>query len=288
MSLKKYYNENGYLYKFRAFNLEKASALVNEFNNNYHNHFSPHILLKNEMIYKVHLLFKSYNEILFDKVIKEKVEEILGKDIVCWNSLLFYKKNAKFVSFHQDLKYWQFKNSDCLTVSLALTESTKDNGCLVVVPKSHLNQEVHIKEKSSDNLLANFQSVNVENKKRKFLELEPGEFSIHHGNILHGSYANKTNKTRILLALRFAKSSNSSKIYKTATYINSSLSKNYISEPIINKNFDKEALKYREKLLKETYVYYFKKKFHIFNFKLFLYLSSNLIIRYFYYLFFRK
>ena len=34
-------------------------------------------------------------------------------------------KKSKFVSFHQDLKYWKFLNDKCLTVSLALTKVQK-------------------------------------------------------------------------------------------------------------------------------------------------------------------
>ena len=80
--------------------------------------------IEKEFIYKPHLLIKSFNETIYNKNILKAVKTILGPNVVCWNSLLFYKSTNNFVSFHQDLKYWEFVNSNCLTVSLALTNLT--------------------------------------------------------------------------------------------------------------------------------------------------------------------
>ena len=278
MNYQELYNKNGYLYKFKAFESTEAQKLIQEFNKNYKYHLVPSLLIKEELFFKIHLLYKSFNEIIRNRKILDIVEEILGKNIVCWNSLLFYKKKSKFVSFHQDLKYWKFLNDKCLTVSLALTKSTKENGCLVAIPGSHKIEEVHSKKPSPNNLLANFQSIDVNNREKKFFELEPGEFSIHHGNIIHGSYENKTDDNRILLAIRYARNDNTSKIYHTATYL-SDTKNPYIKEPICKNDFDKDCINFREKLLRVQYEVYFKKKFKIFS-KLGLYkFASNKFLR---------
>jgi non-haem Fe2+, alpha-ketoglutarate-dependent halogenase len=262
MNYQELYKKNGYLYKFRAFDSLKAQELVDEFDRNYKYHLKPSLLIKEELFFKIHLLYKSFNEILRERKILDIVEELLGKNIVCWNSLLFYKKKSKYVSFHQDLKYWKFLNNNCLTVSLALTKITKDNGCLIVIPESHKKEEEHHKKYSSNNMLANFQSIDIKNREKKFLELAPGEFSIHHGNTIHGSYENKTNDHRILLALRYAKSDNLSKIYNTATYLSDNKNA-FIEEPICKNNLDEESINFRENLLRIQYKIYFKKKFKI-------------------------
>ena len=123
MNYQELYNKNGYLHKFKAFETSEAQKLIHEFNKNYKYHLTPSLLIKEELFFKIHLLYKSFNEIIRNRKILDIVEEILGKNIVCWNSLLFHKKKSKFVSFHQDLKYWKFLNDKCLTVSLALTKN---------------------------------------------------------------------------------------------------------------------------------------------------------------------
>jgi non-heme Fe2+,alpha-ketoglutarate-dependent halogenase len=287
MNYQEQYKKDGYLYKFKAFDDLRAKKLVEEFNINFKNHLRPNFLIKQELLYKIHLVYKSFNDVVREEKILEIVREILGKNIVCWNSLLFYKKKSKFVTFHQDLKYWKFLNEDCLTVSLALTKSTIDNGCLIAIPGSHISEENHLKKYSPNNLLANYQSINVEGRKKKFFELDPGEFSIHHGNIVHGSYENKTNDDRILLAIRYAKDDNLSKIYHSATYINKKPGL-FEREPLCKKNFDNDSIKFREKLLRIQYEVYFKKKYKLLS-KIGLYhLASNKIIRLVYNYFFKK
>ena len=286
MNFQELYKKNGYLYKFKAIDAADAQKLIHEFDKNYKYHLKPSLLIKEELFFKIHLLYKSFNEIIKNRKILDIVEDILGKNIVCWNSLLFYKKKSDFVSFHQDLKYWKFLNDNNLTVSLALTKSTKENGCLAVVPESHKVDEVHLKGPSRHNLLANSQSINVENKEKKFLELDPGEFSIHHGNIIHGSYENKTNDHRVLLSIRYASDDNISKIYKTATYITEKKNA-FLHEPVCKINFDKECIEFREKLLQNQYQDYFKRKFKILS-KIRLYkFASNKIIRLIYCYFFK-
>lgn len=287
MDYQEQYKRDGYLYKFRAFDDLRANELAEEFNRNFKNHLRPNFLIKQELFYKIHLVYKSFNDVIREKKILEIVQKILGKNIVCWNSLLFYKKKSKFVTFHQDLKYWKFLNEDCLTVSLALTKSTIDNGCLVVIPGSHINDENHIKKYSPNNLLADYQSIDVKGRKQKFFELNPGEFSIHHGNIIHGSYENKTNDDRILLAIRYAKDTNLSEIYRTATYL-SEKNKHFEKEPMCKKNFDSDSIEFREKFLDNQYKVYFKKKFKFLS-KFGLYnLASNKLIRLIYNYFFKK
>ena len=53
---------------------------------------------------KTHLFFPWANKIIFEKRILDIVENIIGENIVCWNSLIFHKKpnTSNFVSMHQD------------------------------------------------------------------------------------------------------------------------------------------------------------------------------------------
>jgi ectoine hydroxylase-related dioxygenase (phytanoyl-CoA dioxygenase family) len=75
-----------------------------------------------------------------------------------------------------------------------------------VVPRSH-KQEVlpHTETFAAHNLLSRGQEVQVEVDERqaKDLILQPGEMSLHHVKLIHGSGANRADDRRIGFAIRY-------------------------------------------------------------------------------------
>ena len=252
-NLNKAYKKFGYISKFRAIQKSKCNNILLDYQKNYNK--QNHKLLRKELTYNPHLLLSSFYNLTINKSILKIIKKLLGDKIVLWNSLIFFKKNKNFVSFHQDLNYWEFKNANCLTVSLALTDSNLKNGCLHVVPSSHKRIYDH-KQKFIDrhNLLGSNQSVDFDIKKAFPIILKPGEFSVHHGNIVHGSYPNTTSTSRVLYSMRFAKYNNPSKIYVYANYLYKPDKKKYFKElPKCKADFDTECLIYREKILQNSF-----------------------------------
>ena len=135
---KDHYEKYGYVTGLRGLADAQAQELLGSFERN-RSAATKHGLLSDELIYKPHLFLHDFNEIISEPRITDPVKQILGPDIVCWTTMLFYKQKNQFVGFHQDLKYWRFKDQRCLTVSLALTVSNESNGCLRVIPGSHVN-----------------------------------------------------------------------------------------------------------------------------------------------------
>ena len=75
-----------------------------------------------------------------------------------------------------------------------------------VVPGSHLRGQLeHEDTFADDNMLSRGQQihVNVEHEQIVSIVLEPGEMSLHHVRMFHGSQANLTNNPRIGFAMRF-------------------------------------------------------------------------------------
>lgn len=261
-TIKKKYYRDGYLYKFRGISEQSAKKILKEYDQN---NYSTQSILKEELRFRPDMVFKSFRDLAENKNILRVVEKILGKKIVCWYSMIFYKNNKNYVSFHQDLKYWKFKNNKCLTVSLALTKSNVRNGCLSVIKGSHKkNFEHNSKLFDKKNLLASNQSVNISSLTKPFMfVLSPGEFTIHHGDILHGSFPNLTNNPRVLCALRYCAVDNPSEIYKYGIYLGDLKkkgSKNFKPIPNFNKNFSNKLVKIRESLLKENIKHQLQKK----------------------------
>ena len=84
---------------------------------------------------KSHLLFKWVDDLMRDTAILDAVEDLIGPDILCWNTLFWVKEanSESFVSWHQDLRYWGLDTDDLVTVWLALSPATLESGCMHVL-----------------------------------------------------------------------------------------------------------------------------------------------------------
>jgi non-heme Fe2+,alpha-ketoglutarate-dependent halogenase len=157
---------------------------------------------------KSHLLLKWVDDIVRNPDVLDAVESILGPDILVWGTSFFIKepRNASFVSWHQDLTYWGLDPPDIVTAWIALSESSTDNGAMRVMPGTHTSEIApHRDTFAADNLLSRGQeiSVEVDETKAVTLELEPGQMSLHHVKLIHGSEPNPSDKRRIGLAIRY-------------------------------------------------------------------------------------
>ena len=110
------------------------------------------------------------------------------------------------MSWHQDLTYWGLDPADIVTAWIALSESGPQNGAMRVIPGTHTSEVVPHKDTfAANNLLSRGQeiSVEVDETKAVTLELEPGQMSLHHVKLIHGSEPNPSDKRRIGLAIRY-------------------------------------------------------------------------------------
>ncbi|MEM7743310.1 MAG: phytanoyl-CoA dioxygenase family protein [Pseudomonadota bacterium] len=141
--------------------------------------------------------------------ILDKVESILGPDILLWSCEYFIKepRTAHIVSWHQDLTYWGMDGTDHeVTAWVALSPATEASGAMRFVPGSHREQIVpHADTFAEDNLLSRGQeiAVDVDEADAVTASLRPGEMSLHHGRLFHASGPNTTDDRRIGLVMRY-------------------------------------------------------------------------------------
>ena len=156
---------------------------------------------------KPHLLFTWLAELVRHPAVLDAVEDVLGPDLLCWNSSFFTKEAASpgYVSWHQDATYWGLSEPDVVTAWVAFTESTPRNGNMRVIPGSHRSQAAHVDTFHPDNLLSRGQEIAVEVDEGEAADiiLEPGEMSLHHVLIVHGSRPNASADRRIGYAIRY-------------------------------------------------------------------------------------
>lgn len=156
---------------------------------------------------KPHLLFTWLAELVRHPRVLDAVEDVLGPDILCWNSSFFTKEpeSRGYVSWHQDATYWGLSEPDVVTAWVAFTESTPRNGNMQVIPGSHRHQAAHVDTFNPDNLLSRGQEIAVEVDAGQAADvlLQPGEMSLHHVLIVHGSRPNESADRRIGYAIRY-------------------------------------------------------------------------------------
>src|SRR6185295_16538325 len=75
---------------------------------------------------KPHLLLTWLADLVRHPVLLDAVEDVLGPDLLCWNSSFFTKeaRSPGFVSWHQDATYWGLSEPDVLTAWVAFRPST--------------------------------------------------------------------------------------------------------------------------------------------------------------------
>jgi non-haem Fe2+, alpha-ketoglutarate-dependent halogenase len=164
--------------------------------------------LQGNLRHKVHLLFTWADALVHHPTVLDAIEDAIGPDILCWTTNFFIKEahSPGFVSWHQDSTYWGLDPDEVITAWVALTEVTEENGYMQVIPGSHkVDQLPHVDTFHKDNLLSRGQEIAVEVDRSKAvgLALQPGEMSLHHIKLVHGSDANRSNDRRIGLAIRY-------------------------------------------------------------------------------------
>ena len=106
-----------------------------------------------------------------------------------------FRGDAAFISWHQDGAYWGLHPPKVTTAWIALSPSTLESGCMQVMPGTQKTQLPQRETYALDNALSRGQEIalEVDESKAVALTLAPGEMSLHHIGIAHGSKANSSN-----------------------------------------------------------------------------------------------
>ena len=138
----------------------------------------------------------------------ELVSGVIGEDVILWGCHVFCKPAGEGYEtpWHQDGHYWPIRPLATCTVWVALEPSTRANGCLRVIPRSHVGQHLHphLHEDRTDlTLNQRMADGTFDEATAVDLELEPGQMSLHDVYMIHGAAANTSGQRRTGVALRY-------------------------------------------------------------------------------------
>jgi phytanoyl-CoA hydroxylase len=135
------------------------------------------------------------------------VEAFIGPNIGLFASHYIAKPpfSGEAVLWHQDGSFWPLEPMDVITLWLSLDEVTPENGCMRVIPGTqHMDlQKVMPRTDVKNVLSASMDEGLVDESSAVDVVLGPGDVSIHHPNVIHGSNPNTSDRWRRGLTIRY-------------------------------------------------------------------------------------
>jgi phytanoyl-CoA hydroxylase len=194
-SLKQQFNQNGYVAILRLFSTEYVQLLKTEASRVIQQKFKDN----NTGVYvgmaKASPVFK---EAAGDPGIVAVLKKIIGDHIIFLSDKIVYKDAATdFGSpWHQDYPYWL--GSHKYSAWLALDDASPENGCLKVIPGSHLAGAVNHGGDASDGFGFDnrLKPSDIDESQVVDLPASQGDVIIFHDLLLHSSYPNTTGRDR--------------------------------------------------------------------------------------------
>jgi ectoine hydroxylase-related dioxygenase (phytanoyl-CoA dioxygenase family) len=154
-----------------------------------------------------HLRHGRVYDLLRDRRIVAYVKDLLGEDVIGWGSHFFCKMpgDGKRVSWHQDASYWPLTPSKAATVWLAIDDANVENACMRFIPGSHwFGHLTYTLTENDDTNVLNQTVGGVEQLAAPVDDqLKAGEISLHSDLLVHGSEANRSERRRCGLTLRY-------------------------------------------------------------------------------------
>lgn len=143
-----------------------------------------------------------FHDLIWSPAYRMAAYQLMGQSFRLFHDQLFCKPplHGGVVAWHQDFSYWTFtRPMHHLTCWIGLDNATKENGCLYYVPGSHNWGLLPITGLTGDmvaikNVLSEQQLEVFEHKVAN--ELPRGYASFHHPLMIHGSYANYSERPR--------------------------------------------------------------------------------------------
>ena len=143
-----------------------------------------------------------FHDVLWHPAFTLAAAQLLGGSVRFWHDQLFCKPahHGGVVAWHQDYSYWtRTQPLAHLTCWIGLDDSTRENGCLQYISGSHRWPDLPVTGLAGD--MNDIDAVLNEEQRTEFqrpvaIELKKGEAAFHHPRLVHGSFANHSERSR--------------------------------------------------------------------------------------------
>ncbi len=154
------------------------------------------------------------DERLFEFLLADEVLDIvqclIGPNIGLWSSHFVCKEpqTGARTPWHDDRAYWEgrFDRFDgIVTLWLAIDESNRENGCMGVIPGTHLDDSKQHVPMDTEHKIFNIEikDEDIDLEKVVWFELGQNYYSLHDSRIIHGANANTSDARRTGFTMRY-------------------------------------------------------------------------------------
>jgi len=130
---------------------------------------------------------------MLDHRVEAVLRELMGEEPLATQSMFYFKPpGSRGQALHQDNYYLQVRPGTCIAAWTAVDDTDVDNGCLMVVPRSH-TMSIVCPERSHQTESFTTEHVPVpEGLGEMPLPLAAGDVLLFNGSLIHGSYPNRS------------------------------------------------------------------------------------------------
>jgi ectoine hydroxylase-related dioxygenase (phytanoyl-CoA dioxygenase family) len=147
-----------------------------------------------------------YRQLLYHEPLLDIAESLIGSNIQLFHDQALYKpaRHGGEVPWHQDNGYWRCTPSNLVSIWMALDDADEENGCMNVIPGSHLESAPdHDRAVSEKGELPALLQANVEENRAAPVPLKAGYAMVHHCLMLHQTNPNRSQRRRRAMVIHY-------------------------------------------------------------------------------------
>ena len=147
-----------------------------------------------------------YRQLLYHKPLLDIAESLIGPNIQLFHDQALYKP-ARYggeVPWHQDNGYWRCTPSNLVSIWMALDDADEENGCMNVIPGSHLEGAPdHDRAISEKGELPALLQASVDENRGAPVPVKAGYAMVHHCLMLHQTNPNRSHRGRRAMVIHY-------------------------------------------------------------------------------------
>lgn len=121
------------------------------------------------------------------------LNELYGEEALAAQSMFYYKPpGSRGQALHQDNFYLKVEPGNCIAAWTAIDRCDEENGCMLLVPKTNRYDIVCPDESDGKESFTTHYVKPPKDEKPIPAVMDPGDVLFFNGNLIHGSYRNKS------------------------------------------------------------------------------------------------
>jgi ectoine hydroxylase-related dioxygenase (phytanoyl-CoA dioxygenase family) len=149
---------------------------------------------------------KDFQDLLYYDPLLDIAGSLIGENIQLFHDQALYKpaKIGGAVPWHQDNGYWRCQPADLVSIWIALDDADQENGCMIVIPASHVDGQVsHSRAKTGDRELPALLFTDANESKAVSVPLKAGHAMVHHCLTVHQTQPNWSDRDRRAIVIHY-------------------------------------------------------------------------------------